>query len=188
MGIEWIKITRDVPLVRTWKASSPAAMLRDITKAYGYEFEEANGVVHVYPAPLHRDSANVLNTRIDSFEVQGQYVSFAAFLLSAKLKPIMVPPDPRRRGGGTAGSIPGGADGNRISFTMHNVTVREVLDKLCLSANSNIWILAYPRAPVRTRGGFLKTIPLHTSVQRDDDGYLPDWVFRRWGFNPFVAD
>ncbi|MGA3099341.1 MAG: hypothetical protein ABSF25_23025 [Bryobacteraceae bacterium] len=182
MGIEWIKVTAgDVPLSRSWQGATPSAILQDVVKAYpGYELEISNGVVHVYPAAMRGDRGDILNVRIGSFEVQDEYLNFAAYLLARKVQPIMVPPDPNAKGG-RGFSIASGVGEQRVTLALQNVTVREVLDKLCLSSNRNVWIVAYPAAPTKTRGGFLKTVRLDRTEARDDDAFSPDWGFLEWG-------
>ncbi len=182
MGIEWTKVTAgDVHLSRSWQGATPSAILQDVVKAYpGYELEVSNGVVHVYPATVRGDRGDILNTRIRSFEVQDRFVNDAAHQLARQVQPIMVPPDPNRKGAWGA-SIASGSGDQRVTFALQNATVRDVLDKLCLSAGLKVWIVAYPPAPTKTRGGFLKTVRLDRTVMRDDDDFFPDWAFLEWG-------
>jgi len=182
MGIEWIKVaTGDGRLSRSWQGTTPSAILQDVVKAYpGYELENSNGVVHVYPAAMRGDLGDILNVRIRSFEVQGRLVNSAAAQLARQVQPIMVPPDPNVPRGSSF-SIGSGGDDQRVTLALQDVTVRDVLDKLCLSSNRNVWIVAYPPAPTKTRGGFLKTVRLDTSVQREDDRFFPEWTLLEWG-------
>jgi hypothetical protein len=79
---------------------APSAILQDVVRAYpGYDLEVGNGVVHVFPAAMRGDRADILKSRIASFEVKDQFVAFAPYLLAGKVKPLMVPPDPKVRGG-----------------------------------------------------------------------------------------
>jgi hypothetical protein len=140
-------------------------------------------VVHVFSAAMKGDRADVLNTRIGTFEVRGETVAMAAHArLANRVLDIMVPQDPngsshRSLGGST---LSGAGDGV-VTFRIEDATVRDVLDKLCLSAGLNIWIVAYPPRSVKTRAGFLKTISLFDSVVRSDATFVPSWQFLPWG-------
>jgi hypothetical protein len=185
MGIEWIKVTDNpIRISRSWRDTTPLAILQDVVKAYpGYELEASNGVVHVFSAAMKGDRADVLNTRIGTFEVRGETVAMAAHArLANRVLDIMVPQDPngsshRSLGGST---LSGAGDGV-VTFRIEDATVRDVLDKLCLSAGLNIWIVAYPPRSVKTRAGFLKTISLFDSVVRSDATFVPSWQFLPWG-------
>jgi hypothetical protein len=186
IGIEWIRQADPTArFIRSWQHSDLSTILRDIVKSVpGYELEITNGVVHVFHTAVHGDRSNILNTRIGTFQVNNEPVMFAAYRLAVQVRRTMVPPDPNRPPIGRAASISSG-DGDRpVTFTIEDATVRDVLDKLCLSAGLNVWVVAYPAEPAKTRGGFLKTVPLHGGVQEDDDYFLPDWNFLKWG-QPF---
>jgi hypothetical protein len=184
MGIEWLKVTDNpVRFSRSWRDTTPLAILQDVVKAYtGYELEIGNGVVHVFPTAMKGDRADVLNTHIGTFEVWDRTVTVVAYYdLTNRVRDIMVPPGPNGpHGGGMMDILSGRGDGV-VTFRIEDATVRDVLDKLCLSAGLNIWIVAYPPKPVKTRAGFLKTISLLESAARDDPTFVPSWQFSPWG-------
>lgn len=184
MGIEYIKAAGDTaPFTRSWRDTTPSAILQDIVKAYPqYQFEAGNGVVHVFPVTMKGNRADVLNTRIGMFEVHDQFVSSAAYGdLAGRVLKIMEPPDPSGDNAVVGGSILIGLGDGRVTFRIEDATVRDVLDKLCLSSRLNIWVVAYPPEPSMTRGGFLKTISLLESGLRDDRDFIPSWEFLPWG-------
>ena len=183
MGIECIKVNRiTAPFTRSWRDTTPSAILDDIVKAYPqYQFEVGNGVVHVFPVTMKGNRADVLNTRIGMFEVHDQLVSSAAYWdLAARVRKIMEPPGPNGPSS-MAGSILSGLGDGRVTFRIEDPTVRDVLDKLCLSAGLKIRVVAYPPEASLTRGGFLKTISLLESGLRDDRDFIPSWEFLPWG-------
>jgi hypothetical protein len=183
LGIEWMKPpSPPAPYARSWQATTPREIVNDIVKAYpAYEAEVANGVVHVFPSALRNDPNDVLNTRLGSFEVNNERVAFASYRLERLVKPIMVPPDPARVTGGVAASILSGLGDQEVTFRLESATVRDVLDRLCVSAHRNIWIVAYPPVPAKTAAGFLKMVPLDSNVIVEDEGFCPNWVFLVWG-------
>jgi hypothetical protein len=181
MGIEWIKVASDTrPFRRSWAGATPSAILHDILKDYPqYEFEASNGVVHVFPTAMKGDPADVLNARIGTYEVHGASVTSATQTdLAERVRKIMVP---NGRDLVIVGSILSGEGDGPVTFRIDDATVRDVLDKFCLGADLNIWIVTYPPEPAKTGGGFLKTIPVNENVQRDDDTFLPTWRFLPWG-------
>jgi hypothetical protein len=184
MGIECIKVASNTaPFTRSWRDTTPSAILEDIVKAYPqYQFEVGNGVVHVFPVTMKGNRADVLNARIGMFEVHDQLVSSAAYWdLAARVRKITEPPDPNGEIASMAGNIISGLGDGRVTFRIEDATVRDVLDKLCLSAGLNIWVVAYPPEPSMTRGGFFKTISLRESAVRNDRDFIPSWQFLPWG-------
>ncbi len=191
MGIEWIKVTDNpIRLSRSWWDTTPLAILRDVVKAYpGYELEVRDGVAHVFPTAMKGDRADVLNTHIGTFEVRNETVTRAAYSrLASQVLDIMVPQDPNGPHRSMAGSILSGKGDGVVTFRLEDATVRDALDKLCLGAGLNVWVVAYPPKPVKTRAGFLKTISLLESVARDDATFVPSWQFLPWGAGVPVRD
>jgi hypothetical protein len=182
MGIEWIKATDpSTRCSRSWQQTTPLTILRDIASAYpGYELAVENGVVHVFPAALRGDSSDILNLRIGRLEVQHEFVNMAAYRLARQVKNVVTPPDPARPHGWGA-SIASGLGDWPVTLKVEDGTVRDVLDRLCLAAGENIWVVAYPKEPAKTRAGYLKTIRLDTSVQTGDEDFVPSWAFLVWG-------
>lgn len=185
MGVEWIKEDGDsVPYMRSWRETTPLAILQDLLKARpGYVLEIGEGVVHVLPTAMKGDRADVLNANIGMFEVRNQAVTMAAYgVLAGRVRDIMVPPDPGWPKQAMTINILGGLGDGVVSFRMEHATVRDVLDKLCLGAGLSIWIVAYPPTPVKTRAGFLKTVPLvGNSNVSSDSRFVPSWQFLPWG-------
>ena len=195
MGIEWIKpIGARDPIMLSWQDATASTVLHDLVSAYstglpgweraGYEVEVGNGVVHVFPKALRGNKADVLNARIGTFEVKDQPVKVAAYSsLAERVAEIM---EPGLRHGWWRSLLFGGDEGF-VTFRIDNATVRDALDKLCLSDILNVWVVAYPADPVSTRGGFFKTIPPFGSAQPRDDSdghFIPRWEFLRWGIWP----
>jgi hypothetical protein len=187
IGIEWVRsIGPTEHFDKSWQDAAPATILQDILARYpGYEMEVSNSVVHVFPAAIHNDAANILNTRIGEFQANREYVRFAASRLGRQLLPIMVPPDPTRAPEGWGSSIATGKGDRPVTFIIENATVRDVLDKLCLAADLNMWVVAYPSEPAKSRGGFLKTIRLDEAVPPEDDHFYLVFHFLFWG-NPIA--
>ena len=187
MGIEWIKVTGNpVPISLSWRDTTPLAILRDVVKAYpGYELDFGNGVVHVFPTAMKGDRADVLNARLGTFEVRNQTIPMAAAsTLASPVRDIMVPQDPNSRSHGTlSGSVIGNLNDERVTFRIENATVRDALDKLCLSADRKVWVVAYPPNPTKTHAGFLKMVSLFNDEVRADFSFVPTWSLMRWGYS-----
>jgi hypothetical protein len=91
----------------------------------------------------------------------------------------MVPPSPPQSLDGEGGSAGSGIGDRKISVSLRSVTVRDVLDHLCLAADLKIWIVAYPPERTQTAEGFFRTAALY-SDQSLDDQYQPTWTFLPW--------
>lgn len=186
VGIEWVKLTdATTTFAHSWRQTTPLTVLRDILNAYpGYALETGNGVVHIFPEALRGDPGDIVNLRIGSFEVNNQFVNFAAYQLALKAKTVVAPR--RSAQGGWGASIASGLGDRRVTFRVEDATVRDVLDRLCLAAGMNIWVVAYPKEPAKTQAGYLKTIRLDRSVPDEDEAFFPSWAFLVWG-RPLVS-
>jgi hypothetical protein len=182
MGIEWVNDAGSTRhFANAWHDATPSVILQDVLRAYpGYSSEVRNGVVHVFPAALHGDPSDLLNIRIGTFQVSGQYVRFAAQQLAFRIKQIVVPPDPAKPHGWGGSFITGKGDWP-VTFTLENATVRDVLDKLSVSAALHVWLVVYPGQPAKTRTGFLKTIRADETAAREDEQFVPAFHFIGWG-------
>ena len=189
LGIEWIKVTDAGPkFVRSWQQTTPLAILRDIVKAYpGYELEVGVAIVHVFPAAMRGDPGDVLNSRLESGEINST-INMAAVGLSNMVKPMMTPARPNEPISVLGGSILEDGNARRIFVDLGHATVREVLDRMCLESGRGAWLVAYPPVPSRTRAGFLKTVWLEDSEVVDDTSFFPSWRFLHWGEVPAILN
>jgi hypothetical protein len=186
MGIETImRELRTPPQPSVWNLRGPwhgvtvAAILRDVVgQMPGHEFEISNGVVHVFPSALRGDPADVLNAHIPVFEVRDEFVAVAAQQLAAQASDLMTPPDGLHP---MLDIISSGRD-RLVSFRLENPTIREALDKLCLSDRLNIWMVSYPAQLEKTRGGYYKTYPANVYPRSEgpDSPFLPQWSLMGW--------
>jgi len=157
IGIEWIKDTGK-PVSRSWKETTVLGILSDIAALSGkYLISVNNGVVHIGPAAWMGTESDVLDLRLDSFEVSNRYVRIAVFDLKRRVQPLMVP---EYVSGGYVASIPTGAGDRPVTLKLTNPTVRDVLDALCLAADLKVWLVGYTSSPTKTGAGFLRTASL----------------------------
>jgi hypothetical protein len=151
MGIETIARELRTPpqpsvlkLRGPWHGVTVAAILRDVVgQMPGHEFEISNGVVHVFPSALRGDPADILNAHVPVFEVRSELVAVAAQQLAAQASDLMTPPTGLHP---MLDILSSGRD-RPVSFRLENPTIREALDKLCLSDRLNIWMVSYPAHP-----------------------------------------
>ena len=182
MGIQYVRNPAEpLALRRSWSGASVLNILQDIAGTReGYTVEVSNGVVHVAPSAWRGDPSDILNARVGTFEVKNNYVRYAAWRLAYAARAIMDPPP---EAGSYGGSFATSTSGDRrISLTLQNPTVREVLDELCLAADLKIWLVTYAPSPTRTSAGFRRTTALIGGVREfPDEQYPPVWTFWEWG-------
>jgi len=155
IGIQWIR-NMGKPVSRSWEQTTISGLLSDIAAAGGkYHIDVNNGVVHIGPAGLMGTENDVLDLKLDSFEVSNRYVRFALVNLRQRVQPLMVPEHVVK--GGYAGSVPTGAGDRPVTLKLTNPTVRDVLDALCLAADLKVWLVGYTSSPTKTSAGFLRT-------------------------------
>jgi hypothetical protein len=94
-----------------------------------------------------------------------QTVNEGAVHLECDLAPRVNPPLPGGPTMACGGSILSGGGDVRMTFTMDEVSVREILDELLVRSDRVAWVAAYPPEPKRTSAGYLETAR--------NDGYEP---------------
>ena len=158
IGIEWIKDAAK-PVSRSWKQTTVLAILSDIAALSGkYLISANNGVVHIGPVAWMETENDVLDLRLDSFEVSNETVNEALFKLRHRVQPLMEPDYVRQ--GGYGYSITSGFGDRPVTLKLTNPTVRDVLDALCLAADLKVWLVGYTSSPTKTSAGFLRTTSL----------------------------
>lgn len=186
MGIEWVRApeaSRKVHL--SWRDASVYEVVESVVKSWpGYDFEISDGVVHVFPRGLLADKRSFLNLGIAAFEVEDDYVMFASRRLRNRVRRIVSPPPPPRPGAGYAGSMATGWGDRRVSFKLKKVTVRDVLDKLILSADLKVWIVTYTEKPGLTQGGFRNVLAVDGTAIAEQE--QPVWGLYLWGYDPIT--
>lgn len=73
----------------------------------------------------------------------------------------------------------------RISLSLRNVRVRDILDRLSLATGLKIWVVTYPERFRISKGGFRQTEAFHTDKGVADEEQ-PLWVFLPWGVKPQI--
>ncbi len=185
MGIVWIE-GPETPAVfkHTWTHATLHQVVDTIVASHpGYDSAIKNGVLRVFPRGDLDDKSSFLNLKIDEFEVKNEIAGKSIRRLHRVVKEIVSPPPPSLPGGGEAWSFGSNADDQPVSFTLKNVTVRDVLDRLTLSSASKIWIVTYSQDSRPTKTGFRRTASLFndTPIREDDE---PAWAVLRWGSIP----
>lgn len=186
MGIEWVKSPTTLRrFERSWRNLSIYQILKSVLKAQsGYELQISNGVVHVFPRGALVDKGSFLNLRIDKFEVENHFGAFASYELHNRVHLIVSPPTTVSPEGGWGASITSGTGDRRINLKLQNVTVRDVLDRISLATDLNIWLVTYPEKAPLTARGFYRTLSLYTDVLADDQ--QPVWHLLPWGHDPIA--
>ena len=186
MGIEWeVSSTPYHSVTLKYDKATPLQVIQDLVSLEpAYVFSVANGVVHVRRSTLYDDRRNFLNLHIDRFDVSREYDFHASNRLydlvfkQTNLSPAAVE-DPTA---GCGGSFTVGQGDRITSFHLTDVTVRDVLDKLVVSAGYNIWLVMFPEVKTLTPNGFFKTLSGGGSNLPDDSG--PRWYLLVPGHDP----
>jgi hypothetical protein len=106
----------------------------------GYSWSTRDGVVFVYGAEEVNQSSNLFNLVMRSFEVQNETLDRAN--VSLRMQLIFA----KERTGAFAGSIPGSSalEGKRITLSLKNATLRNVLNRLAALHGEAVWIARVP--------------------------------------------
>lgn len=182
MGIEWVQDAATThPVQQSWRHTKVYDVIQSLVSAYpGYECQVVDGVVHVYDRELLNDPSNPLNLRVSSFEAEKEWVALASLRLRNMLQPLVHHRDPPPPGSGEAGSFLAGMGGERyVTVKLKNASVREVLNKLVLSAGETNWVVTYPDKRTLTSKGFRQTAALFSTAPIPED-QQPVWTLYPW--------
>ena len=180
VGIEWIQIPDAVkPFARSWRRTTAGDILADIVKAYpGYVLDTGGEVVHVR-APLPGSARfDILNYRLDRYEVAHQTVNEVTAHLECELAPLVNPPLPNQPTLACGGSTLVGGGDARMTFTIDKPSVGEILDRLLIGSGRAAWVVAYPAQLKRTKSGYLKTARSDGYEPPYDSLFMPTFDFR----------
>lgn len=185
MGIEWTEDSdTERKVSRSWNNTEAQQAVRDLVVAQPrYKFDVANGVVHVFPRRAKANGKNFVNLKLRTFIVSGQMPEIASRQLRNLVKSTVSPPPSVPRVTPAGGSIysQAGEVGERdINIDLHNVTVRDALDKIAPASDWKIWVVTFTDEPLtptgfrRTRTLWIKTIayneqPVWDSLRRGDE-------------------
>jgi hypothetical protein len=182
MGIEWVKgPATNYGINRQWEHASIHEIIQSLINSFpGYECDIGDGIVLVYPRGSTNDKSNLLNLRLSSFEANKEWVALASERLRLMVRPMILQIEPPPPGAGEAGSLGIGMGGERpVTVKLQNVTVREILSRLIVSAGETNWIVAYSDNSPPTPKGFRPTAdPFSTSPISEK--HQPLWVLFPW--------
>lgn len=136
-----------------------------------YQIQLSNGVVHLRKAELADSPRNPLNIRVHLFSVIDEYSRKAAFELRDQVSLIVVPRQ-KDAASACAGSYGVSSDETRITISMRDAPVRDILDALLVGSHSMLWLVTFrsEQPPM----GFFKT----KSIWRNTtELQQPDWDF-----------
>lgn len=192
MGIEWIKEPSSMrPISLEWKRGSIREMIATVVNNQGhYALDTNNGVVHVFPNRSLRDPHDFLNVRIESFQVQNEFIAWAAYELRKAVAQMIQGPERKSvrdkgspspsPGTGRGGSITAGLGDKRVTLSLAKKQVRDILDAFAQASDLKVWIVTYPAEESMTKEGFRRTAALHTNSTIPDE-QQPEWTFLPWG-------
>jgi hypothetical protein len=174
------------PVNRTWRKASAREILTTLVDSEkGYELRIDDGIVHIFRRDIIHERSNFLNIRLKKFEVRDSVATVAQRDVAGMVHPRFLPPKPPQPGPyGIAGSTVLNWGDRTFSLSLRDVTVRGVLDKIALSSNYPIWIVAFAPGDALTPTGFRRTVsPTNARVVPESD--QPGWETLRWGQEPY---
>jgi hypothetical protein len=184
MGIEWVRGARTQQSVHlTWEHATVSQILREVVGSYGgYYTELDDGIVNVRPDEYRKDDrGSILNIAISRFEVRNEPLGVANWKLHAAVQAILRPPHSPPTGRGVASSIAYGAGGDRrVSLISERASLREILNRLAMSASEVVWVVTYlddKQATARIRTTVIATGDIVPLDQQ------PVWSFIPWGLD-----
>lgn len=185
MGIEWI---RNEPTLQkrslSWKNTTVKGVIRGVLKEYpGYAFDVRDGVVHVFRKGVRRSAHNFLNLKLRQFKARDEVGGLAGLRLRKEVQDIVSPAPPATGPQGWGGSYIGPAGEKRVTVSLRNVTVRQVLDKLAAVSQMNVWVVTFAGTKGLTPTGFYRTATLWHPAPFPDNSQ-PMWDLIEWGAYP----
>lgn len=183
MGIEWVNRPGARARVNlSWKNATIREVLQAIVKTQpGFTMLVGSSVVHVSSSDLVPDHENPLKLKINAFEVHNAPVESASRQLHEVVRRTLSPKPQQGFGrGGVAGSGFSNIDDPKISVTLKNATVEDVLNALALTSARKIWIVTFSDSPVLTSTGFRRTLSLWNKSPVPDNEQ-PGWDMFHWG-------
>lgn len=182
MGIEWV---RNEPTLRkrtlSWKNTTVKGVIRGVLKEYpGYAFDVRDGVVHVFKKGVRRSPHNFLNLKLRKFSAHDEEGGYAGVRLRAEVQYIVSPPPPAPGPHGSGGSYIGPVGERHITLSLHDITVRDVLDKLASVSQMNVWVVTFAGTKGLTPTGFYRTATLWHPAPFPDNSQ-PMWDLFAWG-------
>jgi len=187
MGVEWVGDTQHLRTIQlSFKNTTPEQILSAVLRSQaGYEYSVQNEVLHVCPRAFLAGKQTFLDIPLKSFDVRDDYVMRANLRLIELVRSKaqeMLPNDIAAGPSGIGGSFGTGLGDRRVSFRLANVTVREVLDRLVLSADFQMWVVTYMPDKGAPASGF----PWVVSIFNWDitENYQPIWDLLVRGFDP----
>ncbi len=113
----------------------------------GYTWKVEGGVVHIGHAAQTAAGHSLLDVSLQHFAIPAKTAlsTAANLMLPAQLQRQLQPPSPTSRVTGIAGSALGGRVENQVEpLDLHNVTVRQVLDRLVSEKSNAAWVILAP--------------------------------------------
>lgn len=183
IGVEWqLSKVPYAPLNLQYEKTTVLQILADMVAAEpAYTLSASNGVMHVSRVTTFDDSRNFLNIPIADFELSSEYVFHANNRLRRMVLELANSASPQNELG-CAGSFGVGSGDQLASFHLHNVVVRDILDRFVTSAGFNIWLVTFPEIPAPTVKGFFKSISIFSPNLPDSE--LPAWDLLLPGYDP----
>jgi hypothetical protein len=183
IGVEWqLSKVPPEPVKLRFEQTTVLQILTDMVAVDPrYTFSRSNGVIHVSRITIVDDRQNFLNIPISDFELSSEYVFHANNRFRRLVVEIANPSSPKHEEG-CAGSFGVGAGDQLASFHLHNVVVRDVLDRFITSAGFNIWLVTFPETPALTMKGFFKSTSIFSPNLPDSE--LPVWDLLLPGYDP----
>jgi hypothetical protein len=183
IGIEWqLSKVPYGPIKLRYERTTVIQILEDMVATEpAYTLSPSNGVMHVSRVTTLDDSRNFLNIPIGDFELSSEYVFHANNRLRHMVLGLANVASHQTELG-CAGSFGVGSGDQLASFHLHNVVVRDVLDRFVTSAGFNIWLVTFPEIPAVTGKGFFKSVSIFSLNLPDSE--LPAWDLLLPGYDP----
>lgn len=170
------------PVKRTWRKATVIEILTSLVSGEkGYRLHVSNGIVHIFQESLVHQRSNFLNTHVKRFQVLNVGAAVARLRVWEIVNKEFQPPKPLRPGPhGTITTGAGRFGDQTFSLDLHNTTVREILDRISLSSNYPIWVVAFAPGEALTPTGFRRTASPTTGKSHE-----LGWEMLRWGEKPY---
>jgi hypothetical protein len=180
MGIQWIRDAQTSRRIdQSWSHVTASEVINSLVSAYPGYAVRVGDVVEILPLAID-DEHNFLRLRVPRFQAKNDWIAKADSSLhylverSARHLP---PPSPDE---GEAGSFSSGLGGNLlVNVDAQDVTLREILNQLILSAGQTAWVVTYPEHTSLMPGGLRRTAGLDSEKVFEDE-VQPVWIFVPW--------
>jgi hypothetical protein len=183
MAIEWLEQTNEQSKpTLTFKSGSVLNLIKAIVQQSSeHQLIVEDRILHIYSPAVVSHPFNFLNLHIENYGVKDESLFGAEDGLRMSINMMLYPELYKNGyGGGYGGGYPHVFWERKVSFSGHNLTIREILTKIAEESGNALWIVRL------NPDEFTGEKPKWVGVPIDKYGHSP--LNTRWRFIPLTEE